>query len=152
MPIYIGDYISSTTHLTAEQHGAYLMMMMTAWKMGGILPNDDDQLMAITKLSPERWEKSKSILFAFFLVSEMGLIQERLFNELSKARGITNARSAAGSLGGRPNKQNESKTKANDEANSKQTITPSQSQSQEDIQTASDKIPYQSIVDLFNEI
>jgi uncharacterized protein YdaU (DUF1376 family) len=65
MKLYIGDYLADTSHLTTEQHGAYLLLLMHYYRSGP-LPNDRAQLRSITKCSPIRWKKIAPIVMSFF--------------------------------------------------------------------------------------
>lgn len=87
MPLYIGDYLADTMHLTTEQHGAYLLLIMAYWKNGGALPNDDRKLMSICRLSVDAWSMHKHTLASFFdLDSDPELwIHVRAEKEMSKA-------------------------------------------------------------------
>ncbi len=96
MPWYVGDYLKDTTHLTAEQHGAYNLLLMGAWVREGKLPDDDEQLMGIAKLTAEKWEKSKPVLQKFFKVKNGEWIQKRLMQEYQKALALQETNSNKG--------------------------------------------------------
>ena len=105
MPLYIGDYLRDTAHLTTEQHGAYLLLICACWVQGGVLPDDDKQLAAITRLPLDVWRGSRNVLAKFFKISGKKWRQKRVSIELERALHLHEVRSKAGSLGG-------SKTKA----------------------------------------
>ena len=65
MPLYVGDYLGDTGHLTTTQHGAYLLLMMHYWRKGE-LPDDDKQLSKITKLPLKIWVEYRPIVQEFF--------------------------------------------------------------------------------------
>ena len=43
MPLYIGDYMADTGHLSTAEHGCYLLLIMHYWENGSI-PIEDDKL------------------------------------------------------------------------------------------------------------
>ena len=41
MPMYWDAYIADTTHLSTEEHGAYLLLLAAMWRRDGSVPDDD---------------------------------------------------------------------------------------------------------------
>lgn len=111
MPLYIKDYYGDTVHLTTEQHGAYLLMIMAAWTAEGRLPADDGQLAAICRLTRSGWNKHRSVLLQFFAQEAGELRHKRISEELDRARHNIETARANGRKGGRPRKQTETETK-----------------------------------------
>ncbi|NIA72288.1 YdaU family protein [Pelagibius litoralis] len=99
MPLYWGDYLRDTMHLRAEGHGAYLLLIAHYWTTGQPLPDDDDYLIAVSRLEAKTWKKLKPTLAKFFTVADGTWTQERVEAELAKADKITTAKSEAGLAG-----------------------------------------------------
>jgi uncharacterized protein YdaU (DUF1376 family) len=137
MPLYVTDYLGDTMHLSTTQHGAYLLLLLACWKSDGVLPDDDAQLAAITRLSLADWKKNAAVLRRFFSLTEQGLEHGRVRKELDKAAALSDKRAAVGKMGGRPTKQKQTETNRfpDEEAKPKQTETPSHTPSQEVVGT-----------------
>ncbi|NKM69185.1 YdaU family protein [Rhizobium laguerreae] len=91
MPLHIADYLADTGHLTATEHGAYLLLIMHYWQNGS-LPENERVIARIAKLSPEQWEESREMLAMLF---GPGWTHKRIDAELSKADDIIEKRRAA---------------------------------------------------------
>lgn len=109
MPLYVGDYLADTGHLTTAQHGAYLLLLMHYWRKRE-LPDDDKQLAAIAKLPLRIWLDMKETIQAFF---HMGWKHKRLDAEIDKRMKVANARAIAGQKGGARTQMNSFIAKAN---------------------------------------
>jgi uncharacterized protein YdaU (DUF1376 family) len=96
MPLYVGDYLGDTGHLTTTQHGAYLLLMMHYWRKGE-LPDDDRQLSKITKLPLKTWCDYRPTLQDFFYE---GWKHKRIDAELAKMVRVSEKRAIAGQKGG----------------------------------------------------
>lgn len=119
-PFYSSDYLRDTMHLTTEQHGAYLLLIMGSWNRGGPLPSDDKQLAAIARLSLSSWRRMRPVIAPFFRQDGDAWVSPRLEREIARSKAISEARQQAGRKGGRPS-QTESKKKAIGLANENQT-------------------------------
>ena len=96
MPLYVGDYLGDTGHLTTAQHGAYLLLMMHYWRKGE-LPDDDRQLSKITKLPLRTWCEYRPTLQDFF---HGGWKHKRIDAELARMMRVSEKRAIAGQKGG----------------------------------------------------
>lgn len=85
MPLYIGEYLADTAHLTIEQSGAYLHLLMSHWRVGYV-PDDDAKLAVLCRVSKGKWERSIGpALRPFFDAKDGRLTQKRMVAELEKA-------------------------------------------------------------------
>ena len=96
MPLYVGDYLGDTGHLTTTQHGAYLLLMMHYWRKGE-LPGDDRQLCKIAKLPLKTWNEYRATLQDFF---HDGWKHKRIDAELERMMRVSAKRAIAGQKGG----------------------------------------------------
>lgn len=96
MPLYVGDYLADTQHLTTTQHGAYLLLIMHYWQNGG-LPSDDVAIGRISRLNRDQWRANCQAIASMF---EAGWKHKRIDRELEKANNISTKRTLAGQRGG----------------------------------------------------
>lgn len=67
MQLYIADYLADTMHLSAEEHGAYLLLMFNYWQTGKPIPKN--RLAKIARLTNERWADVEPSLQEFFAIT-----------------------------------------------------------------------------------
>ena len=101
MPLWIADYLADTQHLSRDEHGGYLLLLMAYWRKGEALPDDDRKLAAIANASPAEWRKLRPVLAEFFQVADGVWTQKRIEAELARAKAIRARKTEAGSAGGR---------------------------------------------------
>lgn len=95
MPLYVADYLADTGHLTTLEHGAYLLLIMHYWRMGG-LPRDEEQLARIAKCSIKQWKKVVPTLQSYF---HSGWRHKRIDAEIERVATLNEKRRNAGLLG-----------------------------------------------------
>jgi uncharacterized protein YdaU (DUF1376 family) len=132
MPLYVADYLQDTGHLTATEHGAYLLLLMQAWTRDGALPADDKRLAAMARCSPKEWRDARDAVMAFFDLDGDCYRNPRLERERARAATITQERSKAGAIGAAKRWQTHGKRIAEPLANASQSDAPSPSPSQKE--------------------
>jgi uncharacterized protein YdaU (DUF1376 family) len=100
MQLYVSDFIGDTLHLSTEQIGAYLMLLMAMWNAKGKLPDDDAKLARIVRLSVKKWRSISPELMAYFDHADGTVTHHRLTFELEKSERQSESRASAGSRGG----------------------------------------------------
>lgn len=101
MQLYVADYIADTTHLTLEEHGAYLLILMAMWRAGGRIASDDVTMRQICRVSQKRWVAIKARVIAMLDAGDGFFTQKRLVEEYEKAAHKSAARKTSGSVGGK---------------------------------------------------
>ena len=96
LPLYCGDYLRDTAHLTTTQHGAYLLLIIHYWCQG-CLPTDEGELARIVRLSPRDWRRIRGAIAAKFGDDWR---HKRIDAELEKAERRMMQRRIAGRTGG----------------------------------------------------
>lgn len=85
-PLWTDAYLADTGHLTTIEHGAYMLLLMTMWRAGGSLPNDDKQLARYARMTTAQWARIKPTMMPFFKVVSDSITQGRLTDELGIVR------------------------------------------------------------------
>lgn len=121
MPLYVGDYLADTKHLTTEQHGAYFLLIMHYWHHGG-LPADRTTLKTICGLGPNRDGENRwrSICLALAPFFDAEWRHKRIDKELQKSNEIRAKREYAGRKGGQVSRGKGNVQRFTDQANAKQ--------------------------------
>ena len=82
LPLFGDAYMADTRHLSLEEHGAYLSLLMIAWRSEGcVLPNDDIRIAKMLGITAGRWAKLKPTVMAFWTLEDKGWTQKRLAKE-----------------------------------------------------------------------
>lgn len=96
MPLYVGDYLRDTGHLSTLEHGAYFLLLLHAWSHEGILPACDSRVRKIARLDARDWKRCREHVMRFFYVAPEGLRHKRVDEELGHSRARQERASQAG--------------------------------------------------------
>jgi uncharacterized protein YdaU (DUF1376 family) len=95
MPLYVGDFLADTMHLSASESGAYLLLLMHYWRAGP-LPDDDRKLAGIARCPPREWRKVSPLVRAFFTSENNQLHQKRMDIERARHANVLEAKRRGG--------------------------------------------------------
>jgi uncharacterized protein YdaU (DUF1376 family) len=97
LPLWTDAYLADTIHLNNRESGAYLHLLMAAWRLpNGELPNDHALLARYARCTSSEWLYVKGKVMPFFTLVNGKFIQKRLERERAFVRGrAEKARAAA---------------------------------------------------------
>ena len=103
LPLWTDSYLADTRHLTTQEHGAYLLLLMEAWRRKDCALPDDDALWArLAGLDMRAWKRIKTTIRAFWSERDDGyleqkrLVDERQYVSRRSERAVTAAKARHG--------------------------------------------------------
>lgn len=109
-PHHIGDYMTSTAHLTILEDGAYRRLLDFYYSREAPIPIDLVQICRLIRArSREERRAVETILNEFFALTDAGWMHARCEEEIKKSKIISERARSNGKNGGRPRKQNSEK-------------------------------------------
>jgi uncharacterized protein YdaU (DUF1376 family) len=97
LPLFTDAYLGDTMHLGLEEHGAYLKLLMIAWRSPDCaLPDDDRRLANMLGVPLKRWcEVLRPVIAPFWLIEGGRWRQKKLTAIRAKVASVSEKRRAA---------------------------------------------------------
>ncbi|BES72199.1 hypothetical protein RE428_32170 [Marinobacter nanhaiticus D15-8W] len=175
MQFYVADYLADTAHLSAEEHGAYLLLIFNYWQTGKAIPKK--RLQMIARVSNDRWADVEQAISEFFTEVDGCWRHDRIEADLAAVRESQDQRARAGKASAEARKrakQSEKKKEINDASttverplsdrstNKEQNRTDTDNKTppssgdddpgQVDDSAKSDPVDYKGIINLYNDL
>ena len=97
MTLWTDAYLADTRHLSTEEHGAYLLLLMAMWRSpDGWLQDDDARLARMAGLGLKKWRRIRPALDGMLTVRDGSVSQKRLLEERERAEAHRNQKRQAG--------------------------------------------------------
>lgn len=154
MPMFWDAYLADTTHLTCEEHGAYLLMLAAMWRRNGFIPDNDKDNARILGLTIGKYRKMKGRLSEFLKFENGQITQENLQKIWKKTQEKIEKNSQNGAKGGRPKgKENKDLAKANgsNSLNPNESIPKPEPNISKDIKKTKAKKEFEILVEVIGE-
>lgn len=126
LPLFTDAFISDTMHLNAAQTGAYVMLLMCAWRSKDCsIPNDDSILARYARMDLRTWKANKKIIMEFWDLNNetQKFSQRRLLDERNYVVQKQSKNSKAGRASALKRKERDS-TDVQPKSNENSTPTP----------------------------
>jgi uncharacterized protein YdaU (DUF1376 family) len=98
MPLFAGDMLADTQHLTNEEFAVYHRLLYAMWRRNGWVPDDDVDLARICHVGTRAWHRLKPRMMEFLVRNEAGELSQK---KLLKVRKFVESLSAARSQSAR---------------------------------------------------
>ena len=117
MPFWVGDYLRDTTHLTAQRHGIYTLLIFHYWS-NECLPSDIEEIYMITKAFNDSVKKDTDYILQHFFTDNYK--HERIEQSLADSKNKYQKRvdAQAKSVASRKEKNSNANSYANSYVNS----------------------------------
>ena len=99
LPIATAALIADTTHMSAEQFGAYVRLLIAMWRNGARLADDQDELAAIVGMDRREWNRIAVVVLRPMTIAGGVVTQKRLTETWQRVQRTRKMRAVAGSRG-----------------------------------------------------
>lgn len=97
MPLFTGDYLRDTRHLTPLKHGIYILLLMHCWDQKGPVPLDEQEAAGIANCrSADEIDALRYVLDRYFTRMEDGHYNKRMSEILAHSEQLASFRRAGG--------------------------------------------------------
>jgi uncharacterized protein YdaU (DUF1376 family) len=86
MPLYVDPLVADTDHMSAEEFGAYMLLLCAMWRRGGWVPDSNSDLARICRVHPPRWKRVREAIDPLLVKEGDQLSQKRLLSVLHETK------------------------------------------------------------------
>lgn len=82
LPLWTDALVADTTHLSRDEFGVYMLLLIAAWRRPNCdLPDDDKFLAAVSRCDGRKWKHMRPVMAQFHTISDGVWKQNRLQKE-----------------------------------------------------------------------
>lgn len=98
-PVYPDSFLTDTDMFDLTERGAWVVLCMHMWRHGGWIPDDNEKISRLLRITPGKWSKLRPTFEPFFKKERELLSNEKLLDQYAHAVGILKQRREAGLYG-----------------------------------------------------